>query len=1396
MNYLSRGWHLIILIVLFYHFTGAQTTVIINEVMSSNSSVLSDEDGMYEDWIELYNFGDEPVNLQGYGLSDQRSNLLKWVFPEFVIGAGEYVLIWASGKDRKSVQDQRITGIKRRFYPGIPGSSVDDLWNSPTFPNSPASKMLLNNFFEAPLNVGDHYGQHLFTYIKAPMSGEYRFWIAGDDNCRLFLSPDEDPSNEQQIAEVPEWTNPRQWTKFPQQRSDLIFLEEGSYYYMSAYMKEGGGNDHVAVRWQLPDGSFQGPIPIEHCFVDPPNMHTNFRISATGEALYLSSPIGMVIDSMPAVSIPTNFTYGRTLSDLEGWYYLENPTPEDVNIFAGFEAISSVPVFSPAGGIYTDSVWVTLSAEGQRIYYTLDGSDPDQINGTIYVGPILVTGTQRIRARTIDENKLSCEIVAATYSVVNESLIDFSSDLPLLVIQQFETLVSAGDRTGCYITLLDGESSGRISLTSVPELQSRADINIRGSSSQMFPKKGFGFHLLEENGANRKEEMLGMPEEHNWILHGPYSDKSLMRNVVSYEMAADMGHYAPRTRFVELFMHSGDDPMHSGHYHGVYVLVERIKIAPGRLELESLELNHNDGEEVTGGYIFKKDRLGEGESGFRTPRGTLLGHVRPDEQSITPAQRDYLISYVDSLEKALFSTFFKDPEIGYSAFMDVNSFIDYHLITEVCKEIDGYRLSTFLYKDRNGKVVIGPVWDYNLALGNANYLNGWDPEGWYYPLISSSEYLNGWYTRLFQDEAFVEKYKRRYRQLRQGVFSNHQLVGKIRGYEALLSESQARNFQRWNVLGSYVWPNWFIGQTYEEEIDFMVDWLERRLEWMDGQLGGAYDLVHYWNFNDGTGPFHPSYTVGGGRLDFNFNPPTEVLTGTGQDFSGENARFGDEAGGHLRVNNPIGAEVLFSLPSNGFQNLIFSYETRRSNSGANLQFLFYTVDGEQYIALDTIVVTDAPVLYSYDLSTIEDVNNNSSFSIKIAIDYSESHPGGTVGNNRFDNVTLDGEVLDGVNLPPIQVESLPDPIVIIQGEEFEIELEDYFTDPDDDSLTYEVSISNGALLSGDIVGSQFLLSGHMQGGAIIELSVSDGINQPLVASGRVLVLPRAFSMAINDFIFDHWDANEPAGAFPENMIFLQSNLNDPELEDALLFPYDIPENDYATGDQSNLGFPYRNQSRTRLNGLGAEGISFINTGRERDLGSAIVALNTTGVETVSMDWVASTLTANSRVYAIRPQYRIGQDGIWTDFLSEEGMPIEYQRSSIENEKTFFNDIALPLEALDQEYLQVAFKYYFTGERISEESGARDRLGLHYIQFKSNISSTVGQEIGDNDLALYPNPSKGTLFFNKATSGWIYSVDGRILKQCDQIRELDISDLSNGFYMYKSKEGQVLKFVKY
>lgn len=373
-------------------------------------------------------------------------------------------------------------------------------------------------------------------------------------------------------------------------------------------------------------------------------------------------------------------------------------------------------------------------------------------------------------------------------------------------------------------------------------------IEIRGSSSQSFPKKQYAVELWTAAGQDTSASILGLPIEEDWILYAPYSDKSLIRNVLTFKLGADLGWYAPRTKLCELYINE--------MYQGVYVLTEKIKRDKNRVDISTLNPDENTGDDLTGGYIVKLDKY-EGATqglGWDSPHAPLnrgnnqvihFQYHYPKEDDITSVQGNYIQNYVTAFESTLKGPYFRDRVDGYRKYINVESFIDFAIINELTRNVDGYRLSTFLYKDKDskdGRLYLGPIWDFNLAFGNADYCEGGSTHGWAWDFNTicngDSWLIPFWWKRLLRDPDYVVQFQNRWNELRVGPFSDDAIMNYIDSVETVLEEPQQRNFSQWSILSKNVWPNNYIGHTYENEMNYLKNWISDRLTWLDSNIAG------------------------------------------------------------------------------------------------------------------------------------------------------------------------------------------------------------------------------------------------------------------------------------------------------------------------------------------------------------------------------------------------------------------------------------------------------------------------------------------------------------------------------------------------------------------------------
>ncbi|HTG43461.1 MAG TPA: CotH kinase family protein [Verrucomicrobiae bacterium] len=425
---------------------------------------------------------------------------------------------------------------------------------------------------------------------------------------------------------------------------------------------------------------------------------------------------------------------------------------------------------------------------------------------------------------------------ASRNAMPGEALTNFTSNLPIIVLQTEKDGRSRRNGTIARAQFFDIKGDAhRASIKEKPDHEGLISFHPRGNTSLHLPKHSYTLHTLDAETNQTKIGLFGLPKEEDWVLYASFEDKTMIRDVLAFQLANKMGRYAPRTRYVELFQQDASEPLSMRHYSGVYVLMEKIKRGKERVNIAQLKAEDASEPEITGGYILKRDHGEDGGKRFRTERGGPYFFVYPKPEEITAEQRAWITRYFKSFEAALYGPDFADVKTGYAAFLEVDAFIDAHWLVELSKNVDGFRYSSFLTKDRGGKIRPGPAWDWNRSFGNANYYGGWQTQGWYSSNLRPNEIC--WYDRLSEDPAFLKRCNARWRALRKNIFDPAKINATIDQLARELEEAQQRNFQRWPILGEQITSNHYVGQTYRDEVQWLKKWVERRIAWIDNEMG-------------------------------------------------------------------------------------------------------------------------------------------------------------------------------------------------------------------------------------------------------------------------------------------------------------------------------------------------------------------------------------------------------------------------------------------------------------------------------------------------------------------------------------------------------------------------------
>ncbi|MFV2067007.1 MAG: CotH kinase family protein [Pirellulales bacterium] len=559
----------------------------------------------------------------------------------------------------------------------------------------------------------------------------------------------------------------------------------------------------------------------------------SFRLSSSGEYLALVRPDATVAHAFAPAYPPqyTDVSYGIA-ADGVSVGFLASPTPGAANLQLRSEQVQ----FDRSAGLFSDPFVLTLSVEtpGTTIHYTTDNSLPSE-GSPVYTEPLVITETTRVRAVAVTPGLAASTPASEWFVRVDSDLEGFTSNLPIVALDSFGGGRISDQRFEFHaMSIFEPDPvTGRSSLFDTPALQTRAGLKIRGSSTARQPKKSFRVETWDARGMDQDIEPLGLPADSDWILYAPYTwDRAMLRNVFMYQLSNEMGRYAVRTRFVEVYQNTDGGDLSADDYRGVYVLMETIKRGADRVDVERLRPTDVTEPDIAGGWMLKIDRPDPGETGF-VGAGKGLLYVEPRREDVTPEQAAWIKDYFDALGTSLGNS---DPETGYAQFIDVDSWIDHHILNVLAMNADALRLSTFLHKRRDGKVEMGPIWDFDRALESEDGRDD-DPNRWSGGGDATAYFDYPWWNQLFDSPDFWQKWVDRWTELRQTLYTDQYFGSMIDRLADQLAEAEVRNFELWSGVrpnGGRLAPTEM--DTWRGELVNMKNWLSRRMKWIDDQL--------------------------------------------------------------------------------------------------------------------------------------------------------------------------------------------------------------------------------------------------------------------------------------------------------------------------------------------------------------------------------------------------------------------------------------------------------------------------------------------------------------------------------------------------------------------------------
>jgi hypothetical protein len=1291
-----RFSHLIWILCAFSRLTAADA--ILNEIVSSNGSTIADDDGNFEDWIEIHNPDSQAVDLAGWGLSDSPGNPYKWVFPSpTVIDAGGYLMVWASNKNRTipgaplhanfSISSAGETIVLTR-----PDGFTADSAALPEVPRNTSygrkpGQGLSWFYFEQPTpGAANTTPGYVDLTIPPTFSQAGGFYSAGF-NLDLTASPgwtvyytldgsDPDPSRV--------GSGKKAYRETRVNAGSIPVASRANDANVFSAISTTGLVYSWLPAWQAPVGKvFKGTV-VKAAAYDP----ATGRMSKTVTRTYFVDPnMASRYGNLPVISLVSD--YINLFDKTTGIYVPGNTFGSDIqqqNFFKGWARTASVEYFEGDGtpgfsGDFEISIQGNTSPAGMQKGLNVIARDeigPSAVRQPLFEGTAFRASQLTEFKRFILRAWGSARKFPVFFADAYHQSLAATSDLDLQAYRP-------------AIVFINGEYWG------LHEMRESIKNSWYHQAYTGIDRDDPGYDLIDDGEPGTDEgDAVHWNQTVDYIGDNNLADDAVYDYVATRIDVRNFAEYIIHC----VFAGKRDWPEQNESKW-------RPRTPDGKWRWSQYDMDHG----LSDWGAPEHDMLNQAINGPISDYGPepllveLLENQRFKKLFIntyadwlnsyfsSPVAEDLYGAMVDELEP-----FIDEFDARWPNTYDWDDGIEYGLdLIERRTSLRREQLRSMfnLSSDRTVRLVADP--EKGLTRINSLLVDEHTPGA------NAAPYP--WTGKYFRNQPV----------------------------DLTAVPREGYRFAGWKVkLGAnYLPPVGGDPNVYSRVTTITLPLTQSgtyEVEALFEELSEAESPfpIHVWNFTSTSNPLPPTTTTGGGVMTVTPSGGTSGVTAS-NGFTST----------HLQISNPIGTVVQWAMPTTGYRAVKLDFLTRRSSSGAGTQTLSYTLDGVVWTALPSYVVEDAdPQEKSFDFSEIPGADYNPDFAVRV--EFSQG-AGGTGGNNRFDSLVLSGLA----NVAPTLVGVLPTRHLVRTGAPLSFNLEDYFTDFNGDPFSFQVTGSTagvGVALSGSILE----LTGEATGGAVVTVTAESAGFAPLTESFYVLVHPDPFPAVSGEYRFNSWSSGEPAGSYPPHMLFLQSEVNDPPLLAPLDRAYSIPVDDASVA--ADVSFPYGATSRTRINGLGEQGISFINTGRGRDVGSAVLALDTTGLTSMDLSWTAGTIATNSRIYALTLQYRLSPGAEWVDF-PVGGPPVEYVRSETNGHEMAYGPMRLPSELGNQPYVELQWRYHY----LSGISGSRAEIRLDDI-----VLSPV-RSYEDYVLQMFTEPDAG----NPAVSGPLaqFSNDG-------------------------------------
>lgn len=995
-------------------------------------------------------------------------------------------------------------------------------------------------------------------------------------------------------------------------------------------------------------------------------LHASFAISAGGEEIVLTAPGGELVDRFEPIAIPTDYSLGRQPDGTGPWKYFANHTFGAANATTGYDAILAAPAFSVPGGLYPTNVEVALSTveTGAVVRYTLDGSEPTEAS-PVFTNA-LVLGSKAGTPNDLSEIPTNLD--------PNPGPPYYEGwQRPAGEVFKFHVLRARTFRTGAMASpavtqsyLVDAAGTNRFTLP-VVSLATDAgnlfadDVGIYTPVNGNMWQSGSAWERPGTLEFFEPDGTCAFNETIGVRLHGNTTRSRPRKALRIYARGASPFEY-------QIFP---DKPVaefdtfilrNGGNDWGNGVIRD--------LYLQSLaenaRLDRQFGRPVL--VFLNGEYWGLHDLRDRFDDGYILRHYGLDEDEFVQVEIDYAASasYVPIYDEG-----FEALASDYSNLWDFARTHDLADSNHYAAVADRLDVGSFIDFFQANIFFANTDWPGNNLRAWRSVATNRAPD--------APAYLDARWRFMLYDTDFGFGADFEYVPGRD-EFAQHDTLA----YAASPVQTYVPNHPDSTLMFRRLLDN----------TDFRQAFVVRFCD----QLNTAYSRAHVTNrWAQWVALVAPEMDEHAARWrqPTNWNNECDRIRAYGEQRT-------DAVWGHVRnyfgLAAPVDLTLAVTNAAAGFVR-INALDLDTGTSG----FAGYPWTGAYFTNYPVALAAQARSGFQF----VEWRQDGSTYSTNASIEVA------LAGAVQY-------EAVFKADPPPAVVAPVAFQPLVEGAAPAGFDLDDVFADLEGQPLEFAATSADTNVLAASVAGAALSLTPRLRGETAVTVTASDGFSTA-TNSFRVLVYPRAHELAAGAFAFGEWDPELPEKSYPEHMLFLQSDQNDTALDTSLLYAYFIAHDDYHANDADKIGFPYKLTGRTRINGLGTNGVAFINTERGRDLGGALLALDTRGVTNAPVSWIGGTVLTNVRIYAIRLQYRVGATNAFADVLDGEGQPVEYLRNATNGHAQAMGPVPLPAAALGQEYVQLLWRYYL----VTGTSGARAQLRLDEIDVDNRGSLFSG-----------------------------------------------------------------------